>query len=443
MSKFKSFYIRYIIVFMAIIWLSTLVSFSFSFKISSDFARKLFDDLLYTKVENIKEMNKKYSVSPEELSELMTEGTVKIRIYKSILELRNDTKIFEEISEDDVKSLDKGDTISIKAKRSLELPFLAFKMEDKIMIIGPNPNNNIMKLIISIILMVLFISSGIGSVLIVISLRFIIKPIKKLTFAMKEVAKGNFDIKINLNRQDEVGQLAEHFDIMTKELKKIEYLRKDFISNVSHEFKTPMTSIQGFAKLLKKQDLHKKSYKEYLDIIISETGRLSTLSTNLLNLTELENKSIIMKKEEFLIDEQIRKVILLLEKFWTQKNLEFILELEKTKYIGEEHLLWQIWLNLISNAIKFSNENSEILIKVKNANGSISIEITDNGIGMEEAERERIFEKFYKVDKSRSKDGNGLGLSIVKKIIDTCNGRIYVKSSIGKGTTFLIKLKSE
>jgi signal transduction histidine kinase len=230
---------------------------------------------------------------------------------------------------------------------------------------------------------------------------------------------------------------------MTKELKGIEYLRKDFISSVSHEFKTPIASIQGFAKLLQNNDLTEEERQEYTQIIIEETTRMSKLSSNILNLSRLENQGMIENKTIFSLDEQIRKSILLLELEWCEKNIDFDIELDPVQFIGDEELLQQVWINLLSNAIKFSNENGKIVVRLYQVESMVKVKIIDTGIGMDEEVQKRIFEKFYKADTAHSFEGNGLGLSLVKRIIDLCNGKIYLKSNPGKGTTFTVELPLE
>jgi signal transduction histidine kinase len=175
-------------------------------------------------------------------------------------------------------------------------------------------------------------------------------------------------------------------------------------------------------------------------IIISESKRLENLSSNLLNLTSLENKSLKTVDSKFSIDEQIRKVILLLEKQWINKNINFDLNLNKILFFGDEELLQQVWINIINNAIKFSKQDRIIKINLYNDNDLIKITIEDNGIGISDENKERIFEKFFKCDKSRNDEGNGLGLSITKKIIETLKGNIYIKSTLNKGMVFFIEL---
>jgi signal transduction histidine kinase len=227
---------------------------------------------------------------------------------------------------------------------------------------------------------------------------------------------------------------------MTKELKHIDLLRKDFVSNVSHEFKTPITSIKGFAKLIRDQPLSADQLLEYSQIIVNESERLSLLSTNLLQLSELDNQIIRKQGSVFSLDEQIRKSILLLEVQWTKKELELEIDLEEVSYNGYEHLLEQVWLNLLQNAIKFSKPKGIIRIGLHKKDAMIKVDIEDNGAGIAEGDKDRIFERFYKGDKSRSKEGNGLGLVIVNNILELSNGKIYFESQQGKGTIFSVEL---
>jgi len=284
------------------------------------------------------------------------------------------------------------------------------------------------------------LSSILGTIIILIVVRSIVKPIKRLSTASKEVAKGNFDIEVKVKSSDEIGELTSDFNLMTKELKNIDFMRKDFVSNVSHEFKTPITSIRGFAKLIRAGELSKEQMDEYSEIIVDESERLSLLSSNLLKLSELDSKMIREQAKIFSLDEQIRKTILILEGQWSKKEIEFDIELEETKIMGDEHLIQEVWLNLIQNAIKFSNEKGIIKIGLYKHVDMAKVEILDNGIGIADEDKEHIFDRFYKGDKSRSKEGNGLGLVIVKKIVELSNGEIYFESELGRGSTFVVEL---
>jgi signal transduction histidine kinase len=283
-------------------------------------------------------------------------------------------------------------------------------------------------------------SAIIGTIIILLVVRSIVKPIKQLSTASKEVAKGNFEIEVKIRSSDEIGQLTADFNLMTKELKNIDFLRKDFVSNVSHEFKTPITSIKGFAKLIRDGRLSDGQILEYSDIIVNESERLSLLSSKLLKLSELDSQMIREQPNSFSLDEQIRKAILILEVQWSQKEIEFDIELEEILITSDQHLLQEVWLNLIQNAIKFSNQKGIIKISLNKKENIAAVTIADNGIGISDEDKERIFERFYKSDKSRSKDGNGLGLVIVKKIVELCNGKVYFESTQGIGTTFTVEL---
>lgn len=284
------------------------------------------------------------------------------------------------------------------------------------------------------------ISALVGTIIILIVVRGIVKPIKRLSKASKEVARGNFDIEVSVTSKDEIGQLTADFNLMTKELGNIDLLRKDFVSNVSHEFKTPITSIKGFAKLIRDGNISSDQLLEYSEIIVNESDRLSLLSSNLLKLSELDSKIIREQSKLFSLDEQIRKTILILEVEWSKKEIEFDIELEKISITGDEHLLQEVWLNLIQNAIKFSNRNDVIKVALHSEEGAARVDVTDYGMGIADEDKARVFERFYKGDKSRSKDGNGLGLVIVKKIVELSGGKIYFESELGKGTTFTVEL---
>jgi signal transduction histidine kinase len=278
----------------------------------------------------------------------------------------------------------------------------------------------------------------IGSILFLFVGKLMVNPIKKLIKATEKVAEGDFDIELESHRTDEMGILISSFNTMAKELKSIEIFRSDFISDISHEFRTPLTSIEGYTKLLR--DCSEDERREYIDIIIEETKRLSILTTNILTLNKIDNQNIPTLVEDFIMDEQIRKAILLLENKWVDKDIELEIDLENIQYQGNSSLMYQVWVNLIDNAIKFSPKGGKIEIKLYEEQGNIFFSIKDNGIGISKEDQKKIFEKFYKSDKSRNSDGNGLGLSIVKRIIEIHKGKLILESNIGMGTNIMIKL---
>jgi len=269
----------------------------------------------------------------------------------------------------------------------------------------------------------------------------VLRPVRELSKATKEVAKGDFSVRVVVPKDYEFGFLTENFNKMVNELNSIETLRNDFVSNVSHEIKTPLASIQGFAKLLQDDNFSVDERKEFTDIIINESIRLSKLTSNILKLSKLENQEINTQKVEFSLDEQIRCAILIMEQEWNQKNLSLDIELDEVNIVENEDLLQQVWINLIGNAIKFTEDGGRISVKLKDFNERVVVEISDSGIGMNEETIRHMFDKFYQGDRSRLSEGNGLGLSLVRRIIDLCGGKIYIKSELGAGTTLIVELK--
>jgi len=280
----------------------------------------------------------------------------------------------------------------------------------------------------------------IGFVLLYFASKFISDPLIRMSNATKEIAKGNFDVIIHHRSKDELGSLAQNFTLMAAELKTMEYLRKDFMSNVSHEFKTPLASIQGFVEMLQNKTLPDEEFDQYTNIIIEETGRLNRLCSNMLKMSRLDNQIIYNKSVSFSLDEQIRKVVLLLEEQWSKKNLDLDISLEPVTYWGDPELLQQLWMNLIENAIKFSDEYGSIKILSNETASEIMVKIEDEGVGIAEENINRIFEKFYQADASHTQMGNGLGLAIAKRIVELCGGTIRCESKLGAGTTFTVAL---
>ena len=267
------------------------------------------------------------------------------------------------------------------------------------------------------------------------------RPLKLITKATRQVAQGDFSVHIpDTGRNGEMQELIRSFNLMVKELDSNEIFRKDFINNFSHEFKTPIVSIRGYAKQLRNENLTPEQKKEYIDIIIAESDRLAGMSTNVLLLSKLENQTIVTDKAPFYLDEQIRGELLLLEDFWTKKNLTLFPELEEIYYNGSAELLSHIWRNLLSNAIKFSPDGGELRVDLYRQNGEIVVKITDEGVGMDEETAKHIFDKFYQGDSSHKTEGNGLGLSIAARAATLCGGQITVHTAKNEGCTFEVRL---
>lgn len=285
----------------------------------------------------------------------------------------------------------------------------------------------------------------VGSVVFLIIADIIVKPITRLTRATQELAKGNYKVSVNYVGNDEIGRLNKSFNLMAQQLGKTEQTRQQFISDVSHEFQTPLTSINGFATILKNEDLPPEQREKYTDIILFESRRLSQLSKNMLQLTLLDGEDITLNVENYSLTEQLHRVISSLEEFAKQKDIEIDVNIPKKDIMisGDQNRLEQVWINLLNNAIKYTNEGGYISVNLKRNSKDVEVMISDTGIGMDEEAQRHIFERFYREDKARSVGGNGLGLAIVKSIVDLHFGTIKVKSQKDVGSEFYVNLPYE
>lgn len=293
------------------------------------------------------------------------------------------------------------------------------------------------------LLLTAVISTVIGTALTLLFSHIPLRPLRRVISAMKEVAGGNFDQQLEVrNTGGELAELYYSFNTMTKELQSVEILREDFINNFSHEFKTPINSICGFARMLKKSRLSEEEREEYLDIIISESERLAGLSTNVLNLSRLENQRIISDAASFCISEQIRCCILLMQPKWESRQIQVSVDLEDCDYYGSENLLSQVWMNLLDNGLKFTPEKGTLTVSMRHSeeDGTLVCCIQNTGPHISKAGLLRIFEKFYQDDPSRASAGNGLGLTIVSKIVSMHQGTVTVKNLPGSGVEFSVIL---
>lgn len=280
----------------------------------------------------------------------------------------------------------------------------------------------------------------VGIVLFAYVSMIIIKPIKRLSTAMKVVGQGEYNVQVEHAANDEIGLLTKNFNQMTKELNKIETMRQEFIASVSHEIQSPLTSIRGFSAALKDDIVSEDKKIQYLTIIEKESTRLSQLSSNLLKLASLDSEHQTLMLQQYRLDEQIRHVVMALEPQWTKKNIEIDLDLSNVQIEADKDLLEQVWLNLVTNAIKYTPENGLVKISIHQKNEEIDVKIKDNGIGIAEEDQKYIFESFYKVDKSRTLKGSGLGLAITKKIVRLHEGAVRVESKKEQGSIFTVTL---
>ena len=266
-----------------------------------------------------------------------------------------------------------------------------------------------------------------------------LKPLNIMISGMNRLASGDYKTRIELGHHHVAHELSHSFNTLADELQNTEMLRSDFVNNFSHEFKTPIVSIRGFAKLLKKKNLTDEQRSDYLDIIIEESGRLAEMSTNVLNLTKVENQSILTDVSCFNLSEQLRNCILLLEKKWTLKNVKVTANFDEYSINANEELLKQVWINLIDNAVKFTQEAGEIILSITEMPDSLIVSITNGGAEISERDQKRIFDKFWQGDASHASDGTGIGLSIVKRITELHKGSISVTSAPAE-TTFSVEL---
>jgi signal transduction histidine kinase len=270
------------------------------------------------------------------------------------------------------------------------------------------------------------------------------RPIRYLSEAAKKIAKGDFSVRIapirRDGKKDYVEVMFDDFNIMVEELSTIETLKDDFIANVSHEIKTPLSVIQSYAAALKGDTLQAEERREYTQTIIEATQKLTELVTNILKLNKLENQEIMPEAKPFDLGEQLRRCAVAFEELWEQKNISFEADLDEINVCCDESMLGIVWNNLLSNAVKFTGPGGSIFLKAKNEYTTAVVSIRDTGCGMAEAVKKRIFDKFYQGDTSHFREGNGLGLALVKKTVDLLGGTVNVESSPDQGSTFTVFL---
>ncbi|MFC7392193.1 HAMP domain-containing sensor histidine kinase [Scopulibacillus cellulosilyticus] len=290
--------------------------------------------------------------------------------------------------------------------------------------------------------LILFLAILLSILFVLVSTRYIVKPITKLTEATKRIAKGKYNIQLNVKRRDEIGKLANHFSQMAKSLEQLEAMRQEFVSNVSHEIQSPLASIHGFSQTLQSKSLSEDQRQHYLSIIEDESRRMSQLSKQLLTLASLDKEEEILEKSTFDVAAQIKQVLIMTEWNWREKDIAVDMELPSAFIYADQQLLHQVWTNLITNSIKFTDNGGSISLKLSKEDNEYHIEIMDTGIGISKNDLPYIFNRFYKADKARvrKESSSGLGLAITKKIIELHNGQIQVESQLGKGTTFHIRL---
>ena len=274
------------------------------------------------------------------------------------------------------------------------------------------------------------------------------KPVRSILNATQKIVKGNFSVRIDSNQfvknSNELDIIINNFNEMAKELSGIETLRLDFISNVSHELKTPLAIIRNYSELMMEEDISNVQMKDYAKNINNASKNLSDLITNILKLNRLENQSIYLDVKQFNMSEQLTQAILGFENIWEEKEIEIDVDIEDDILIESDEELWMIvWNNLLSNAFKFTDPHGKVRVHAKQDDHHIMLTIQDNGCGMSKEVGKHIFDKFYQGDTSHATQGNGLGLALVRRIIDIVQASISVESTLGEGTTFSVVLEKE
>lgn len=267
-------------------------------------------------------------------------------------------------------------------------------------------------------------------------------PIKKLRKAMDKVADGDFSVRLEeKSTSKEILELYTGFNLMTNELGSTEILQTDFVSNVSHEFKTPINAIEGYSTLLQGGDNLTDDQQQYVEKILHNTKRLSSLVGSILLLSKLENRQIPTNRTSYRLDEQIRQSIVGMESAWEPRDIEFDVELERIDYLGNEAMMRHVWDNLISNAVKFSPDGGLVKMSLTKKLRKIIFSIEDSGPGLTEEAQKRIFDKFYQADGSHKQEGNGLGLALVKRVLAIEGGDIWVENRTEGGCRFTVVLR--
>ena len=272
--------------------------------------------------------------------------------------------------------------------------------------------------------------------------RYIYRYLDKISYAMQKVADGDYTVRLDTGKDQPFRELYQNFNKMAEELCGVEMLKNDFINGYAHELRTPITSINGFAEMILNNagTMSKEEMRTYLEIIASESRRLADLAGNSLLMSKLDTQKIIPDKKAYSLDEQLRRCCILLSSQWQGKEIDMTMDLDEAVFVGDPDLMQHLWINLLTNAIKYTPKGGSITVTLKKEGKTLNISVADTGKGIAKEDLDRVFDKYYQTDKSHSKRGLGLGLSICKRIVQLCGGDISVQSTLGEGSTFTVKL---
>ncbi|WP_138751417.1 sensor histidine kinase [Paenibacillus sinopodophylli] len=444
----KSLYTRVVLIFLVSVIASTVIAFFVAAWVFEEKLRENSQILLHNFGQDIIQIYKKipYREADSLVSEMKQLNSYHIRIYEATDKFKTYGIVIGQstatISEEQVRKVLSGEIVEDNTKDFaavlLGLP-LETEMGTRALFIeplAPPSASFVIKWVLSFVGYALII----GSIFILIASIFLIRPIKKLTIATRRIAAGDFNVKLNIKQSGELGTLARSFEEMMHDLQQLEQMRREFVTNVSHEVQSPLTSISGYAIALKREDITPLDRSRYLDIIVSEAQRMSKMSDSLLKLSLLESQSQQLQLTSLRLDEQIRRVIVAIQPQWSARSIQFELHLKAVTLTADHDQLNQVWTNILGNSIKFSKDGGKINISVKQDLKNVTVRISDTGIGISLEDQKRIFDRFFKADRSHSRkyDGSGMGLAIVKQIISLHQGDIRVESELDRGTTFIV-----
>ncbi|KGX91373.1 sensor histidine kinase [Pontibacillus halophilus JSM 076056 = DSM 19796] len=443
----KSLYVQIVVTFFGAILISLIITFLISGRLHAlQVAERLEDRMVTVGKDFIGLYKDDPSIDVEVYLDAMSSLSFDVLLFKE----DSTTRLYEnpeeewEITDDNVDKVLGGGVFKqykLPPRLMIGLPFES-EGQSHALFLRPNFDFffvDFRKLIIILFLTILVI----GSFIFILTTRWTVRPIKEMTRSAEQLAKGNFNVEIESKRKDELGSLARSFNDMAHGLGELDGMRQQFVSNVSHEIQSPLTSIQGFARALRDGVVKDESSRdEYLTIIEQESKRLSVLSQNLLKLATLDLDHPPFEPVSYSLGEQIRRVLASLEPQWSSKDIEMKVHIDEGDFIGDQHQLEQVWINLLSNAIRHTEEEGIIVVSLRYEEDKAIVSLQDSGEGISEEDQQRIFERFYKVDKARTRKegGNGLGLSIANKIVQLHGGEITVKSEPGRGATFSVAL---
>lgn len=447
----KSLYVRVVITFLGAVIVSMLLGFLLIGKMFTDEIRSFVQESM---TQSGKKVIQAYVNAYPDRTDAVLQGlsafpSYSIRLFGGDGGLLYESSLSSgkapELRKEDIGQVLQGGILNRDERQDLSKPIigLPFSIDDERYALFISTHyDEVGEIFAHVIRNELLIILGIGSVFFAIAARYVVRPLQRLTRATRMMAKGDFDVRLKSKRKDEIGQLTESFNRMAQELGALENTRRQFVSDVSHEIQSPLTSIKGFTQALMHKKMDEDSRMRLLGIIAEESNRLSRLSEDLLQLSSLEYEHLKLNVSHYRLDEQLRGVIIALEPQWSGKSLDLSLDADETLLSADRDKLNQLWINLLGNAVKFTEAGGRVTISVQDLGEFVLTTIADSGQGIPEDELGQIFKPFYKVDKARDRTigGNGIGLSIVKRIVDLHNGDIRVSSRIGEGTTIFVRL---